>query len=464
MAALIGVWAPGLDIARAIGMGLRAQQHRGTKYAKIAISNGSDVFMYGDAGLVHQVFSNKELDALKGISGIGIISEKQRNQPYMIETRWGKIVLAFEGKIFDRDFIYGVLEKRAKELSAFIQNPDKIKIDYFSTLEDIELIALLIASSLEHDLNAAIIKDCLHFIKDAASYALLILSSKRLYAARDPRGMWPLAIGQLERGGHYVVSSETCAFQLMEAETIDFLKPGCSSAIEDEWHEIPATHVGKSAFCALEIIHRQRPDSLIEKALINSKRALTGDILWQTFGCLFKNINDFTVSYIPDGGRPVAIGFAKAARVPIEEVFIKNRYVSDLIAPPGSIKKTMIEMELSPIGDAINGNKIILIENFCVRGNHLKFCAKMLFDNGAREVHVLIASPMIRYPCKTSIRMNTTKSFLAPHDIDFDPERVWAEISGGKPGSLRFLSNEVFGVIDEEHQLCTACFDGNYPV
>ena len=449
---VFGVYAPGQDAAKLTYFGLYALQHRGQESAGIATFEGDRLHCYKDMGLVSQVFSEAILQKLPGNVAVGHTrysttgsSLKQNAQPAIVETRLGDLALAHNGNLVN------VVELR--------QHLTKRDAD-FSTTTDSEMIALAIAD----EVNSG--KDWLQgaisaFELCSGAYSLTIATANGLMGVRDRNGIRPLVIGVLkgESGENegYVLSSETCGLDIIGAEYLRDVQPGElvwiteSGIVSINWAKKP-----EKKLCIFEMIYFARPDSVMHNETLYSYRIRLGKQL-----ALESPVDADLVIGVPDSGIPAAIGFSRGSGVPYGEGLIKNRYVGrTFIQPTQSMREAGIRMKLNTLKDALQGKRIIIVDDSIVRGTTSKKIVKTLRDAGAKEVHMRISSPPVTHPCFYGIDTDNQDHLIAAtKSVKEIEKRIGVD-------TLAYLSWSGMLKATQENtdHFCSACFTGDYPV
>ena len=458
---VFGVYAPekALEVAKLTYFGLYALQHRGQESAGIATLNKGDVYCHKDMGLVSQVFSEEILEQLPGEIAVGHTrysttgsSLKENAQPVVLDSRLGKLALAHNGNLVNTVELRQHLTQREAD---------------FITSTDSEMIALTIVDEVNRG------KDWIQGAISAfklceGAYSLTIATSEGLMGARDRNGIRPLVIGILsEENGRdnpsgtlrdrYVLSSETCGLDIIGAEYVRDVKPGELVWITDSgitsinWAEQP-----DKKLCVFEMIYFARPDSVMHDETLYSYRVRLGrQLARESF------VDADLVIGVPDSGIPAAIGFSRESGVSYGEGLIKNRYVGrTFIQPTQSMREAGIRMKLNTLKDALQGKRIIIVDDSIVRGTTSKKIVKTLRDAGATEVHMRISSPPVTHPCFYGIDTDNQKQLIAAtKSVKQIEERIGVD-------TLAYLSWE--GMLQATQQntnnFCSACFTGDYPV
>lgn len=443
---IFGIFAPGEDVARITYFGLFALQHRGQESAGIAVSNGREIIVHKEMGLVTQVFDEATLRNLQGHIAIGHTrysttgSSVVRNaQPICCGLASRQVAVAHNGNLIN------TVELR-DELRA--QGVD------FATTNDSELIALLLSRHPADDLETALrlVLPRLH-----GAYSLVIMGRDRLIGVRDPYGVRPLCLGVLN-GGHYVFASETCALNVVGARFLREVEPSEMIVVDAngirEEEVLPA---GRHATCLFEFIYFARPDSQIYGKNLHAARRRMGHELAREHPCPNADI----VIPIPDSAIPAALGFAEASRIPYGEGVVKNRYIQrTFIQPDQRMRDLGARMKYTPLREVLAGKRVVMVDDSIVRGTTTGKLVRMLFDAGAVEVHVRISAPPVRHPCFYGIDMATQSELVAArHSVEEIRNLIGAT-------TLGYLSLE--GVVRAvglgKNKFCRACFDGRYPI
>jgi len=444
MCAVVGVY--GTDNASKVAYyALFAMQHRGQESSGISASNGKEITLIKNRGLVTEVFDEDSFKVLQGRCAIGHNRYSTAGkdsvldaQPVFARYKLGEISVAHNGNLTNK------MQVR-KELI------DKGAI--FQTYMDTENIVHLIAKSQKDKLQDRI-EDAIDRIEGA--YCLIIQSRSKMFVIRDRFGIRPLSIGQLEDGG-YIVASETCALDLVGAKFIRDVKPG--EMLIFEKCENGATFSSKQLYepdyhpCAFEYIYFARPDSVIDGKNVYERRVRCGRVLAKEQPC-----DVDIVLPVPDSGVAAAMGFAEGLNKPFEMGIVRNHYIGrTFIEPTQQIRDLKVKLKLSPIRHLIEGKKVAIVDDSLVRGTTSKQIVKMLKEAGAKEVHMRIAAPEIKYPCRYGID-TPTKEELISHSLT--PQEIAKKI-GAK--SVGFLSIEgLKDALGRDRNYSLVSFDGNY--
>ena len=423
---------------------LHALQHRGQEGCGIvAVGEDGQMRRVKGLGLVSEVFNATNLPTLKGPMAIGHVRYStsggggiENVQPFLFRHNAGDFALAHNGNLVNSVQLREALEDKGS---------------LFQSTSDSEILAHLIKR--ERSLNIPrieAIKDALNTIEGA--FAFLVMTHNRIYAARDPHGLRPLALGRLKDG--YVVSSETCVFNILGAQYLRDIEPGEIVTIDRHGlRSVRFSERTRHAMCAMEYIYFSRPDSDIEGVNVHTFRKETGKRLWVE-GPADADI----VVGVPDSSLSAAMGYAEASGLPYEMGLIKSKYVGrTFIQPSQELREKDVRLKLSAVRSVVGGKRVVLIDDSIVRGTTSRRIVQMLRDAGAAEVHVRIASPSIKYPCFYGVDISTYEELLCANRT---PEQACAAIGAD---SLVFLSGDALLEAGHRPDLCRACFDGNYP-
>ena len=452
---VFGVWAPGEDVAKLSYFGLYALQHRGQESAGIAVSNGRQILVYKDMGLVSQVFDESTLEALKGHLAVGHSrysttggSTWANAQPTFRPTADGSIALAHNGNLtntLELQQMVKELPHAPGELDFHARNLEN------NTTNDTSLVTALLAYHPDTSLEARAV-EVLPLLRGAFSFVWM--DENTLYAARDPQGIRPLVLGRLERG--WVVASETAALDIVGASYIREIEPGELVAIDEDGLRTSRFADPAPKGCLFEFVYLARPDTLISGQRIHSVRVEIGRKLAHAFPA-----EADLVIPVPESGTPAAIGYAEASGIPYGTGLVKNSYVGrTFIQPSQTIRQLGIRLKLNPLRDVIEGKRLVVVDDSIVRGNTQRALVRMLREAGAREVHVRISSPPVKWPCFYGIDFATRAELIAN---GLSPEEICASIGAD---SLHYISLDdlVEATTVPMDNLCRACFDGTYPV
>ena len=444
---VFGVWAPGEEVAKLTFYGLYALQHRGTESAGIATSDGSRILVYKDMGLVSQVFTESDLATLPGDLAIGHCrysttgsSTWVNAQPTLRPTKYGTLALAHNGNLTNTG-----------DLAELVQKLEPSNGRERGATTDTEIMTALISLQNEKNVEASAMS-VLPQLEGA--FSLVFMDEHTLYAARDRHGVRPLVLGKLENG--WVVASESAALDIVGAAFVREIEPGEFVAIDatgvrsERW--APAEPKG----CLFEYVYLARPDTTIAGQGIHATRVRIGERLAKE-----APVEADLVIPVPESGTPAAIGYAKGSGIPFGMGLVKNSYVGrTFIQPSQTIRQLGIRLKLNPLREIIEGKRIVVVDDSIVRGNTQRAIVRMLREAGAREIHVRISSPPVKWPCFYGIDFATRAELVAS---GLEVEEIRRSIGAD---SLGYVSLE--GLIEstqvDENKLCGACFTGQYPI
>lgn len=443
MCGIFGVY-PHKQAAEITSLGLYALQHRGEESAGIITRNGSKVYLHKSQGLVSDVFNEETLKGLRGEMGIGHVrysttgtSNIKNTQPFYTKSRIGDIAIAHNGNLIN-----------AQEL----RNSMEDKGALFQTTMDSEVIVHLLAHSPTKDYKEAMAWS-LAQLKGA--YSVVMMFNDILVGARDIFGFRPLCLGKLNDA--YVLASETCALDLVGAQYLRDVEPGEIVFIhKDKIESTKPLGEARSRHCIFEYIYFARPDSNI----FNHNVYLARNRLGRQMAKEFPQAADLVMP-IPDSGVYAALGFSQASGIPFEIGMIRNHYIGRTFIQPKQITRDFrVRIKLNPLKDVLSGKRVIVIEDSIVRGTTSKARVKTLRQAGAKEIHMRVSCPPLKYPCFYGIDFPTKKELIAAkHSIDWIKDFIGVD-------SLEYLSLE--GMLNAmplaKENFCTACFNGDYPI
>jgi len=432
------------DAANLAYLGLYALQHRGQESAGIAASNNGKMHLEVGMGLVADVFSDVRLKKLPGNIAIGHNrysttggSRIKNAQPCLIEYAGGTMAMGHNGNLVNASEI-------RKKLGA--------EGAIFQSTNDSEVIVHLMAQSRR---NLFVDRAVVALSQVKGAYSIVLMSENELIAARDPQGFRPLCLGKLD--GAYIVASESCVMDLLEAEFIREIEPGELILINQfgmkSFHPFPKTATKQ---CVFEHIYFSRPDSYLFGQSVYSVRKLMGRALARE-----KPVEADVVVPVPDSGVISAMGYSEESEIPFQMGLIRNHYVGrTFIEPQSQIRNFGVKIKLNAVKPVIEGKRVIIIDDSIVRGTTSKKIVRMLREVGAKEVHVRISSPPTTHSCFYGIDTPTKGELIASNmDIDQTREYLGAD-------SLHYITLEkmleIFG--EQKDDFCAACFDGRYPV
>ena len=444
---VFGVWAPGEEVAKLAFYGLYALQHRGQESAGIATSDGKRILVYKDMGLVSQVFTESDLATLPGDLAIGHCrysttgsSTWVNAQPTLRPTKYGTLALAHNGNLTNTG-----------ELAELVQKLEPTNGRDRGATTDTEIMTALISLQNEKNVEASAIS-VLPQLEGA--FSLVFMDEQTLYAARDRHGVRPLVLGKLETG--WVVASESAALDIVGAAFVREIEPGEFIAIDENGVRSQRWAVAEPKGCLFEYVYLARPDTLIAGQGIHATRVAIGVRLAQE-----APVEADLVIPVPESGTPAAIGYAKGSGIPFGIGLVKNSYVGrTFIQPSQTIRQLGIRLKLNPLREIIEGKRIVVVDDSIVRGNTQRAIVRMLREAGAREIHVRISSPPVKWPCFYGIDFATRAELIAS---GLEVEEIRRSIGAD---SLGYVSLE--GLIEstqiEDKKLCSACFTGIYPI
>ena len=426
--------------------GLYALQHRGQESCGIVVNDDGVFSSYKDLGLVSEVFSKDTLSSLsKGNMAVGHVrygttggTTRSNTQPMEVNHQRGKMAIAHNGNLSNS------LELRDElELSGAI----------FNTTSDTETIAYVITrerlkvSSIEEAVSKA-----MNSLEGA--YSLVLMSSTKLIAARDPHGFRPLCYGKM-MDGRYVVASESCALSAVGAVFIRDVLPGEIVVFSKENVVSRKEHCNKEKrkTCIFEYIYFARPDSVIDTISVSLSRCKAGELLAESYP-----VDADVVIGVPDSGMEAALGYANASKIPYGIGLIKNKYIGRTFISPGQDERLdQVRIKLSPVKNVIEGKRVVLIDDSIVRGTTSKRIVKLLKDAGAKEIHMRISAPPFLHPCYYGTDIDSEENLIACHHNIREIEEILGV------DSLGYLPIEKLSRLVEGTEYCAACFNGEYP-
>ncbi len=432
-----------IEAARLAYFGLYALQHRGQESAGIAAWDGTAMRGHTGMGLVQAVFDEEDLDArLSGHSAIGHVrystagSSHLRNaQPFLIHNQGRSIAVAHNGNLVNASSL-----RRSLEAQGAI----------FETDSDSEIFLHLLVRYLRNlPLAEAVIAACSEV---RGAYCLLIMVDGVLVAVRDPHGLRPLALGRLDSS--YMLASETCAFDLLEADYVRSLEPGEVLIFENNaWRSLSLAEVQQPKQCVFELVYFARPDSLVFDETVYMCRKAMGAKLAEEAPV----DADFIIPF-PDSGVYCALGYAQASGLPYEPVLIRNHYVGrTFIQPSQGLRDFSVRMKLNPVKQAIKGKRIIIVDDSIVRGTTMQARVRKLRALGAAEVHCRISCPPVRHPCFYGVDFADPRELLAANN-SLEDIRKLLDLD-----TLHFLSIDgLLSCVQHPGAYCLACYDGKY--
>lgn len=429
-------------------IGLASLQHRGEESCGIAINDGGIISYHKDVGLVADVFDQKTIDELPvGKIAVGHVRysttgapKKENAQPIVIRYAKGNLAVVHNGNLTN-----------AVELRQELQETGAI----FNSTSDTEVIAYIIARERlkTHSVEQAIM-NTMQYIKGA--YSLLVISSQKLIAVRDPQGFRPLCIGKM--GEDIVFSSESCALDIMGANFLRDVKPGEVVVVADnEMKSYDCKKEEKDGLCIFEYIYFARPDSTVDGINVHRFREEAGRYL-----ALQAPIEADFVAGVPDSGLDAALGYSKESKIPYDMAFIKSKYIGrTFIQSTQTKRKSQVLLKLNPIKTTVSGKKLVLVDDSIVRGNTITRLIKILRRAGAKEIHLRVASPAFIDVCYFGTDVAKKDALIA---VGKTSKQICEEIGAD---SLEYLSLENLRKIAENSHMkgfCEGCFTGKYPI
>ncbi|MCI8326459.1 MAG: amidophosphoribosyltransferase [Lachnospiraceae bacterium] len=441
----------GNDVTSTIYYGLFALQHRGQESCGIAVSQTDGpkgkVSAHKDMGLVNEVFTQDVLESLKGDIGVGHVrystagaSTRENSQPLVLNYVKGTLGLAHNGNLIN-----------ANELREELEYTGAI----FQTTIDSEVIAYHIARErLKSKTVEEAVKRAAQKIKGA--YSLVVMSPRKLIGARDPFGFKPLCIGK--RDNAYILSSESCAFDTLGAEYIRDVFPGEVVTITPEQGIVSDTSMclpkGKEARCIFEYIYFARPDSQIDGVSVYKSRIRAGRFL-----AIDSPVEADLVVGVPESGNAAALGYAMESGIPYGKAFVKNGYVGrTFIKPKQKHRESSVNIKLNVLKEAVDGKRVIMIDDSIVRGTTSDRIVRMLREAGAKEVHVRVSAPPFLWPCYFGTDIPERKQLIAYNrTVEEIRDMIGAD-------SLGYLEIPRLEEMVEGLSICKGCFTGTYPM
>ncbi|HEY7593526.1 MAG TPA: amidophosphoribosyltransferase [Actinophytocola sp.] len=444
---VFGVWAKGEEVAKLTYFGLYALQHRGQEAAGISVSDGRQIVVFKDLGLVSQVFDEQTLSSLRGHVAVGHCRYSttgsttwENAQPTFRNTAIGSgLSLGHNGNLVNT----ADLLERARAAG--------IRTNNGATTDSDLLCGLLAAEAADRGIEQAAL-ELLPSVRGA--FCLVFADETTLYAARDPHGVRPLVLGRLERG--WVVASETAALDIVGASFVREVEPGELLAIDQNGLRSSRFANPEPKGCLFEYVYLARPDTTIAGRSVHATRVEIGRRLAGEAPA-----EADLVIPVPESGTPAAIGYAQGSEIPYGSGLVKNAYVGrTFIQPSQTIRQLGIRLKLNPLKDVIRGKRLVVVDDSIVRGNTQRALVRMLRESGAVEVHVRIASPPVRWPCFYGIDFASRAELIA-NGMELDDIRrsIGAD-------SLGYISLDGLVAASEQprSRLCMACFDGKYPI
>jgi amidophosphoribosyltransferase len=431
------------EAAKMAYLGLYALQHRGQESAGIASTDGASIHVHKSLGHVQEIFTPDVIAQLPGEAAIGHTrystagdTSLMNAQPVVIDCNKGKLALGHNGNLTNALEVRRRLEHRGS---------------IFQSTSDTEVIVHLIARSSARNLSGAI-ADALNQVEGA--YSLLLLTRDEIYAIRDPRGFRPLCLGRLN--GAWVAASETCAFDLIDAEYVREVEPGemvriSRSGIESIRFAPEKPH----QYCVFEHVYFSRPDSVVFGRPVNESRERLGRLLAQEHPAVAD-----LVTPVPDSGVPAAIGYAAESGIPFQMGLIRNHYIGrTFIEPVQAIRDFGVKLKLNPVRRMLEGKRVVLVDDSIVRGTTSRKIVRLMREAGATEVHVRISCPPTISPCYYGVDTPRREELIGANN---SVEDIRQFLGADSLGYLSLKSLRA-AVEDTEGKFCTSCYTGSYP-
>ena len=437
------------NVASSVYYGLYALQHRGQESAGIVVNDDGIFSTHKDSGLVNDVFDRRALKGLgHGNMAIGHVrygtlgtKDKVNTEPIVVNHVKGRLAIATCGKLVNA----GAL-KHELELQGMI----------FHTTSDAEVVSYVIT---KERINSASIEDAVDkaMAKLDGGYCLLLMSPRKIIAARDPHGLHPMCYGRRENG-QYVIATETCALDSVGATFIRELDPGEIVVFSSDEIKSIRTHCNThpEALCVFEYVYTARPDSVICGCSVHEARKRAGALLAKAHP-----VDADVVVGVPDSGLDAALGYAQESGIPYGLGLIKNKYIGrTFIAPGQDVREDKVKIKLNPVSATVKGKRVVLVDDSIVRGTTCERLVRLLRNAGAVEVHLRSSAPTFLNPCYYGTDIDSKESLIAcKHSI----EEIRRIIGADSLGYLRLEDVTKLGVSGSCKGYCTACFSGEYP-
>jgi amidophosphoribosyltransferase len=437
---LVGAWAPGEDVSRLVYFGLYALQHRGQESAGIAVSDGHNILVYRELGLVSQVFDERTLSTLQGDLAIGHTrysttgSTTWDNAQPTFKTDGARgLALGHNGNLVNT----GDLAERVGRRGPATTDSDLVAGLLSRERTDLETAAMRVLPTLQ------------------GAFSFVLMDERTVYGARDPHGLRPLAIGRLRTG--WVLASETAALDIVGADYVREVEPGELVTIDDRGlRSLRYAETPRHALCLFEFVYLARPDTHIRGRSVHTTRVEVGRRLAREHPA-----EADLVIPVPESGTPAAVGFAKESGITYGLGLVKNSYVGrTFIQPSQTIRQLGIRLKLNPLKEIVAGKRLVVVDDSIVRGNTQRALVRMLREAGALEVHVRISSPPVTWPCFYGVDFASRAELIAN---GLSTDEICRSIGAD---SLGYISLE--GLVEATTlpmaQLCRACYDGVYPI
>lgn len=441
---VFGIYAPGEDVSRLTFFGLYALQHRGQESAGIATTDGDRLYLRTHLGLVGQAFDESDLGLLPGYAAIGHTrysttgSTNEANAgPMRARTPIGDIAVSHNGNIVNASVLKEDLEADGVE---------------FKTSTDTEVMTAIIARSSGDTLVDKIASAMQQL---TGAYSLSILTRDAVYAVRDPKGVRPLCLGRF--GENWVVASESCALMTIGADFEREIEPGEIVKIDaDGIHSDRRFCGGAHATCLFELIYFSRPDSRLLDQRLHMVRQHMGRELAREHP-----VDADVVVGLPDSATPAAIGYARESGIPYSEALIKNRYIGrTFIQPDQRLRDTGVSLKFNALPEVLDGKRVVLVDDTIVRGTTSRPIVQLLRNAGAKEVHMRVHAPPMKYPCYLGVDLAKRDELIAAR---MSVEEIGQHIGADSIGYLS-LEGLIQAIDADDSGFCTGCLTGNYPV
>lgn len=440
---VFGIFAPGKDVAKETCYALYALQHRGQESAGIAVSNGKRIIVHKEVGLVSEVFNDEIINKLQGDLAIGHVCYAAsgaglavNTQPLVCSYLQGSLAVAHNGNLTN-----------ASELRRKLAANGSV----FQSSIDSEVIVNLIARYGQGTIEEALLK-CMIDLK--GTYSLVVMTETKVIGVRDPYGNRPLCLGKLN--GNYLIASESCALDTLGAEFIRDIAPGEILTIDkDGLHSRRFFAPNEPAVCVFEYIYFARPDSTIDGInVMQARRSMGRELARQ------HPVEADLVMPVPDSGIAGALGYAEELGLVYDTGLMKNRYIGrTFIKPEQNGRDLGVRLKLNPVTRLVKDKKVVLVDDSIVRGTTSKKIVEMIRNRGAKEVHMLVSSPPVIYPCYYGIDISERGQLIAAErTVEEVREYIGAD-------SLHYLSLEgLYCSLGRQNGFCTACLNGCYPI
>lgn len=432
----------GKDVAEQVYYGLYALQHRGQESAGIASNRGGEITLRKAMGLVQEAIQTEDIQELPGDIAIGHCRYATFEESNIINAQ----PLVGKSKKLQISIVHNGTLLNAGELKSLLEDSGVM----FQTQNDSEVILNLLARSSK-DLEQAL-RNTLNVIK--GGFAIVMTAGEYLIGIRDPHGIRPLIMGKTDDG--YVLASESCALDVIGAEIVRDIQPGEMVLIRgEEVKSVIYSEKTENRICSFEYIYFARPDSVIDGISVHEARVRLGRRLHEEYP-----VEADLVVGVPDSGIAAALGYARASGIPFDVGFTKNKYIGrTFIAPSQEIREKGVNIKLNAIRHVVKGKRVILIDDSIVRGTTARRLIQTLRFAGAKEIHFLVSSPMVKYPCHFGIDTPYRRDLIAASKTQ---EEIRQEIGAE---TLGFLSVQgLIAALDHGGGYCTGCFSGVYPL